>query len=108
MRPPEMPGLLWTKTDKFSSAGRGRDERRRICRRPKREAIYEDFFDAGGKFKGFWNVERSMTVAGLKRTEIGEGAFAKDAAIFPAESLREQVSHLTDCFWQREAIFSRT
>ena len=68
-------------------------------------AVYEDFLDADGEFERFREGGAVEYRFGIEEGEVGEGAFADDAAVFPADALSGERRHFADGFGQRKPMF---
>jgi hypothetical protein len=71
---------------------------------PDQGAIDEYFFYAGGERGGIGVGGIVDDRVCIEEHQVGEHAFAKDAAIFPAEALRGKRSHFTDGFGKSEPV----
>src|SRR5579863_210323 len=72
---------------------------------PNESAVHEYLFDAGGK-RGRIRERRAIDHrVRIKEDQVGEGAFANESAIGPAESMRGKRSHFANCFRQSQPMF---
>src|SRR5579871_4700193 len=72
---------------------------------PDKLAVYEDFLDADGKLERFRESGAVEYRFGIEECQVGDGAFAEHAAVFPTDTLGGKRGHFTDGFGQREPMF---